>query len=229
MANAGALRGALPGAAAARALRGDRPLGGVRRRHLPPAGPQGRRLPARPDARGGLHAAREGPVLVVQGPAAVDLPDPGQVPRRGAPPRRPAARARVHDEGRLLVRLHGCRSRRLATWRSATPTSASSSASASSTSSSQADAGAMGGSRSEEFLHPTAVGEDTFVRSDGGYAANVEAFTTVVARADPVRRTARAGDLRLAEHADDRDARRRTRTRTLDAPRDGRVDRRRTR
>ena len=43
----------------------------------------------------------------------------------------------------------------------------------------QADAGAMGGSRSEEFLHPTAVGEDTFVRSEGGYAANVEAFTTI--------------------------------------------------
>ncbi|WP_159501835.1 proline--tRNA ligase [Microbacterium sp. 18062] len=43
----------------------------------------------------------------------------------------------------------------------------------------QADAGAMGGSRSEEFLHPTPVGEDTFVRSEGGYAANVEAFTTV--------------------------------------------------
>lgn len=44
----------------------------------------------------------------------------------------------------------------------------------------QADAGAMGGSRSEEFLHPTPVGEDTFVRSDGGYAANVEAYTTAV-------------------------------------------------
>lgn len=43
----------------------------------------------------------------------------------------------------------------------------------------QADAGAMGGSRSEEFLHPTPVGEDTFVRSAGGYAANVEAFTTI--------------------------------------------------
>ncbi|HEY0259250.1 MAG TPA: proline--tRNA ligase [Lacisediminihabitans sp.] len=43
----------------------------------------------------------------------------------------------------------------------------------------QADAGAMGGSRSEEFLHPTPVGEDTFVRSAGGYAANVEAFRTV--------------------------------------------------
>ena len=46
-----------------------------------------------------------------------------------------------------------------------------------------ADAGAMGGSRSEEFLHPTAIGEDTFVRSAGGYAANVEAFTTVVPEA----------------------------------------------
>jgi prolyl-tRNA synthetase len=34
----------------------------------------------------------------------------------------------------------------------------------------------MGGSRSEEFLHPTDVGEDTFVRTDGGYAANVEAY-----------------------------------------------------
>ncbi|SDH23647.1 proline--tRNA ligase [Agrococcus jejuensis] len=43
-----------------------------------------------------------------------------------------------------------------------------------------ADAGAMGGSRSEEFLHPTAIGEDAFVRSASGYAANVEAFTTLV-------------------------------------------------
>ena len=44
----------------------------------------------------------------------------------------------------------------------------------------KATAGAMGGSKSEEFLHPTEVGEDTFVRSAGGYAANVEAVTTVV-------------------------------------------------
>jgi len=42
----------------------------------------------------------------------------------------------------------------------------------------KADAGAMGGSRSEEFLHPTDIGEDTFVRTQGGYAANVEAFVT---------------------------------------------------
>lgn len=47
----------------------------------------------------------------------------------------------------------------------------------------QADAGAMGGSRSEEFLHPTPIGEDTFVRSPGGYAANVEAYTTTVPEA----------------------------------------------
>ena len=41
-----------------------------------------------------------------------------------------------------------------------------------------ATAGAMGGSKSEEFLHPSPIGEDTFVRSAGGYAANVEAVTT---------------------------------------------------
>lgn len=41
----------------------------------------------------------------------------------------------------------------------------------------RADAGAMGGSASEEFLSPSAIGEDTFVRSAGGYAANVEAVT----------------------------------------------------
>ncbi|PWJ56445.1 prolyl-tRNA synthetase [Quadrisphaera granulorum] len=39
--------------------------------------------------------------------------------------------------------------------------------------------GAMGGSASEEFLHPSPQGEDTYVRSAGGYAANVEAVTTV--------------------------------------------------
>lgn len=50
----------------------------------------------------------------------------------------------------------------------------------------KADAGAMGGSRSEEFLHPTAVGEDTFVRSIGGYAANVEAYTTTVPDVLPI-------------------------------------------
>ncbi|MCT1602551.1 proline--tRNA ligase [Kocuria sp. p3-SID1433] len=49
-----------------------------------------------------------------------------------------------------------------------------------------ATSGAMGGSRSEEFLHPTPIGEDTFVRSPGGYAANVEAVTTVVPESRPL-------------------------------------------
>lgn len=43
-----------------------------------------------------------------------------------------------------------------------------------------ATSGAMGGSKSEEFLSPTPIGEDTYVRSPGGYAANVEAVTTPV-------------------------------------------------
>ena len=50
----------------------------------------------------------------------------------------------------------------------------------------QADAGAMGGSRSEEFLHPTEVGEDSFVSTAAGYAANVEAFRTVAPPAQSI-------------------------------------------
>ncbi len=49
-----------------------------------------------------------------------------------------------------------------------------------------ATSGAMGGSRSEEFLFPTPAGEDTFVRSPGGYAANIEAARAAVPEAvDP--------------------------------------------
>lgn len=43
----------------------------------------------------------------------------------------------------------------------------------------KATSGAMGGSASEEFLAVSEAGEDTFVRSPGGYAANVEAVTTL--------------------------------------------------
>ncbi|MGA1812271.1 proline--tRNA ligase [Frondihabitans sp. 4ASC-45] len=63
----------------------------------------------------------------------------------------------------------------------------------------KADAGAMGGSRSEEFLHPTPVGEDTFVRSAGGYAANVEAFTTIVPDSIPIEGLAPATELEPRE------------------------------
>jgi prolyl-tRNA synthetase len=48
----------------------------------------------------------------------------------------------------------------------------------------KADAGPMGGSKSEEFLSPSPIGEDTFVHSPGGYVANVEAVR--IHPADPV-------------------------------------------
>ena len=46
-------------------------------------------------------------------------------------------------------------------------------------------AGAMGGSRSEEFLANNAFGEDTYVRCDCGFAANVEAFHVSQSNFDP--------------------------------------------
>ncbi|MDR0959733.1 MAG: proline--tRNA ligase [Propionibacteriaceae bacterium] len=46
----------------------------------------------------------------------------------------------------------------------------------------KAMSGAMGGSLSEEFLAIAPNGEDTFARSPGGYAANVEAVTIPVAQ-----------------------------------------------
>jgi prolyl-tRNA synthetase len=49
-----------------------------------------------------------------------------------------------------------------------------------------ATSGAMGGSASEEFLAVAETGEDTFVRSPGGYAANVEAVTTPAPPARPI-------------------------------------------
>lgn len=45
----------------------------------------------------------------------------------------------------------------------------------------RATSGAMGGSASEEFLAISPNGEDTFVRSPGGYAANVEAVVRPLA------------------------------------------------
>ncbi len=84
----------------------------VRRRRVPGEGPQGRRLHAGPHPRGDVHPPRQGPVQQLQGPAAVHLPDPDEVPRRGPAARRPAARPGVRDEGLLQLRprprrLHG--------------------------------------------------------------------------------------------------------------------------
>ena len=67
-------------------------------------GPQGRRLPSRPHARGALHRHGQGRILLLQGLSGHALPDPDQIPRRGAAPGGHPARARVPDEGLLLLR-----------------------------------------------------------------------------------------------------------------------------
>ena len=182
---AGLPGGALPGAAAARALRGDRPVDRVRRQPVPAQGPQGRRLPARPDARGDVHPAGEGRVLLVQGPAAVALPDPDQVPRRGAAPRGHPARPRVRHEGLATPSTSTTPDCRPRTTRTATPTSGPSTGSACEYVIVVAPCRARWAARpSEEFLAPTESGEDTYVRCvNGDYAANVEAVTHPGARA----------------------------------------------
>ena len=75
------------------------------RAHAPEGPPRPRLLP-RPDPRGDRHVARarRGPQLPRA--AAVALPDPGEVPRRGASALRAAPRPRVHHEGRLLLPRH---------------------------------------------------------------------------------------------------------------------------
>ena len=65
---------------------------------------RGAELDPRPEPRGDRHPPRraDGALLPRAADAALPLPDQG--PRRGAPARRRAAHARVHHEGRLLLR-----------------------------------------------------------------------------------------------------------------------------
>ena len=86
------------------AMAGIGPVGPVRAGAAAPSRPPPARLLCRPDARGGDHrhrAARD-PELPPASPES--LPDPDEVPRRGAPAFRRHALARVHHEGRLFVR-----------------------------------------------------------------------------------------------------------------------------
>ena len=85
-------------------VRDVEPVDRVRRRRVPAQGPPRQRLHARAHPRGVLHADGEGGVLVVQGLPAAAVPDPDEVPRRGAAPRGHPARPRVRDEGLVLVR-----------------------------------------------------------------------------------------------------------------------------
>ena len=90
------------GAAAGRALEEDgalRDRGDVQAR-----GPQGRAAGPRDDARGEHHPPRRPGRALLPRPAADAVPHPDEGARRAAPAGRRAAHARVHDEGRLLLR-----------------------------------------------------------------------------------------------------------------------------
>ena len=97
-------------------------------------------------------------------PAAGELlPDPDQVPRRGAAALRRDARARVHHEGRLLLPPRRGLARRPATARCTTPTRASSRARGLTFRAVRADSGAIGGDVSQEFQVLADSGEDAIV------------------------------------------------------------------
>ena len=94
----------MPARPARRALAGDRALGEVRPGAAAPQGPARARLPVRPHARGSDHRHRAQGHPELPPAAGQLLPDPDQVPRRDPPALRRHARARVHHEGRVLVR-----------------------------------------------------------------------------------------------------------------------------
>ena len=78
---------------------------------LPRRGPQRPQVRPAADARGDGHVPRaRDPELQAAAAALVPLPDQG--PRRAAAARRAAPRARVHHEGRVLVRPRRGRARR---------------------------------------------------------------------------------------------------------------------
>ena len=89
--------------AARGAVAGIRPLGAVRPRAAAPQGPPRAAVLLRPDPRGSHHRHRAPRAEELPPAAGQLLPDPDQVPRRDPPALRRDARARIHDEGRLLL------------------------------------------------------------------------------------------------------------------------------
>ena len=87
-----------------RSLARKRPLRGLWQGDAAHQGPPRARHALRPDQRGNDHGDLPHLRALVQGSAAQPLPHPMEVPRRGAAALRPDARARIPDEGRLLVR-----------------------------------------------------------------------------------------------------------------------------
>ena len=146
----------------------------------------------RPDARGSHHRHRAPRAEELPPAAGQLLPDPDQVPRRDPAALRRDARARVHDEGRVLVPPRRGLARARATRRCTAPTRASSSACSCKFRAVRADTGSIGGSASQEFHVLADSGEDAIAFSDGDdYAANLEMAEALApaARARPGHRS----------------------------------------
>ena len=92
------------GRAAGRAVAGVRALPGLWARAAAREGPARPRLRDPADQRRGHHRHRAPGTAQLQAAAEELLSHPDQVPRRAPAALRPDARARVHDEGRLLLR-----------------------------------------------------------------------------------------------------------------------------
>ena len=103
MNRAGALELVMPVVQPARAVAGIGPLERVRTGAAAHQGPARARLRRRTDPRGSDHRHRAARAQELPPAAGELLPDPDQVPRRGAAALRCHARARVHHEGRLLL------------------------------------------------------------------------------------------------------------------------------
>ena len=112
-----------------------------------------------------FHVAQRRALLPRPAKAALPLPDQG--PRRGAPARRGAAHARVHHEGRLLVRPRRRRASTRATSSTARPTGASSTACGLDWYECESDVGMMGGTGAHEYMAPTPSGENDVALAPG--------------------------------------------------------------
>ena len=137
------------------------------------------------------------------------LPDPDEVPRRGAAPRRHPARPRVRDEGLLLLRHLRRRAWRSRTPPTARPTSRPSTGSASTTSSSRPPPARWAARCPRSSSPPPRTARTpTSAASTCDYAANVEAVQVRPPAPLRVRRRARRPRRADPGHPDHRDARR---------------------
>ena len=151
-------------------------------------------------------------VPLVPPAAAEPLPDPDQVPRRGAAALRPHARARVHHEGRLLVPRRRARTPSASTSdmydaytrifarcgldvpRRSRPTPATSAARC----------------RTSSRCSPSPARTRSSPATSCGYAANVEKAEVAPRRRPPARPAARSSAVATPGQADDRGGRARS-------------------